>query len=95
MAIYLVNKERFLDTGFLLLKESRDISSPVSILYYEFYNSDEKLSADINNLHDKIQCVAGNKYIPFGKTQFPKVWDYADNVDTLDFILKKNLPGIL
>jgi hypothetical protein len=95
MAIYLVNKEKFLDTGFLLLKESRDLSSPLSVLNYEFYHSEEKLSDCINNLHDKIQCVAGKKYIPFGKTQFPKVWDYADNVDTLDFLLKKNLPGIL
>jgi len=26
--------------------------------------------------------------IPFGKTQQPELWDYADNVDTLQFLIK-------
>jgi hypothetical protein len=95
MAIYLVNREKFLDTGYLLLKESKELSSPVSVLFYEYYNSEEKLSAGIEKTRNKIQCVAGKKHIPFGKTQFPKLWEYADNFDTLDFILKKNMPEIL
>jgi hypothetical protein len=94
MTVYLVNKEKFLDTGFLLLKESTELSSPVSVLYYEFYNSVERLTGQINKLQEKIQCVSGRNHIPFGKAQFPKLWDYADNIDTLDFLLKKNLSGI-
>ncbi|MGD0343050.1 MAG: acyl-CoA reductase, partial [Bacteroidales bacterium] len=88
-AVYLVNKERFLDSGYLLLKESQELSSPVSVLYYEFYNFDEQLSLQMNKLKEKIQCVTGRNYAPFGKSQFPKLWDYADNIDTLDFLLKK------
>jgi hypothetical protein len=95
MAVYLVNKEKFLDTGYMLLKESTELSSPVSVLYYEFYNSEEILSGEIDKLKEKIQCVTGNNYIPFGKVQFPKLWYYSDNIDTLDFLLKKNLSGIL
>jgi Acyl-CoA reductase (LuxC) len=95
MAVYLVNKEKFLDTGYMLLKESVELSSPVSVLYYEFYKSEESLALKINNLNDKIQCVTGRNYIPFGKSQFPRLWDYADNIDTLDFLLKKNVSGIL
>ncbi|MBA4321297.1 MAG: acyl-CoA reductase, partial [Odoribacter sp.] len=87
MAIYLVNKEKFLDTGYLLLKESMELSSPVSVLYYEFYNSSEKLSGFINNNREKIQCVVGRDFIPFGEAQFPKLWDFADKIDTLDFLL--------
>ena len=94
MAVYLVNKEKFLDTGYLLLKECSGLSSPVSVLYYEFYNSDKTLTIEINKMQEKIQCITGRKYIPFGKTQFPKLWDYADNIDTLNFLLKKNLSGI-
>ena len=94
MAIYLVNKEKFLDTGYLLLKESVQLSSPVSVLYYEFYKSERELSVKIDNLKEKIQCVIGKKNIPFGKAQCPKLWDYADNEDTLDFLLKKNQSGI-
>jgi hypothetical protein len=95
MAIYLVNKEKFLDTGFLLLKESQNLSSPVSVLYYEFYNSEDNLKALLKVLQEKIQCISGRNYIPFGKSQLPKLWDYADNLDTIDFLLKINLPGIL
>jgi hypothetical protein len=94
MAIYLVNKEKFLDTGYLLLKESTELSSPVSVLYYEFYNSVQTVSARINYLREKIQCVTGKNHLAFGKAQFPKLWDYADNIDTLDFLLKKKLAGI-
>lgn len=95
MALYLVNKEKFLDTGYLLLKESSGLSSPVSVLYYEFYNSATDLSSMLINLQEKIQCVCGKKYTTFGKAQFPKLWDYADNIDTIDFLLKKNVSGIL
>jgi Acyl-CoA reductase (LuxC) len=95
MAIFLVNKEKFLDTGYLLMKECTQLSSPVSVLFYEFYDSKEKLLGQINKLREKIQCVAGLHHIPFGKVQFPKLWDYADDIDTLDFLLKKNMSGIL
>ena len=95
MAIYLVNKEQFLDTGYLLLKESIQLSSPVSVLYYEFYKSDDELKGNINNYKEKIQCIVSKYHTPFGKAQCPKLWDYADNEDTLDFLLKKNLSGIL
>jgi hypothetical protein len=94
-AVYLVNKEKFIDTGFLLLKENSGLSSPVAVLYYEFYESLENADNQLNIYRDKIQCIVGRKWNEFGKAQFPKLWDYADNVDTLDFLLKKNLPGIL
>jgi hypothetical protein len=94
-AIWMVNKEKFIDTGFMLLKLSSEISSPVSVLYYEFYNSEEKLNSMITCSKDKIQCIIGRKFIPFGKSQAPLLWDYPDNIDTIDFLLKKNIPGIL
>lgn len=94
MAIYLVNKEKFLDTGYLLLKESNQLSSPVSVLYYENYKSEEELTGKIDKLKEKIQCIIGKNHIPFGKAQSPKLWDYSDNADTLDFLLKKNQSGI-
>jgi hypothetical protein len=94
-AVYLVNREKFLDTGFLLLKEDKGLSSPVSVLYYERYKSLDYADNQLNIYSDKIQCITGNGRVPFGKAQFPKLWDYADNIDTLDFLLKKNIAGIL
>ncbi len=94
-AVLLVNKEKFSDTGYLILKEENALSSPVAVLYYEFYNSQEQIHKLSSDYRDKIQCIVGTNYMPFGKAQSPALWDYADGIDTIDFILKKNFPGRL
>lgn len=94
-AVLLVNKEKFADTGYLILKEENVLSSPVAVLYYEFYNSQEQLNKYFRDNSDKIQCIVGSNYMPFGKAQSPALWDYADGIDTIDFILKKRLSGRL
>jgi hypothetical protein len=94
-AVYIVNKDRFYDTGYLLLKEENKISSPVAVLYYEYYKSQDAVKQQIELLKDKIQCIVGKHYTPFGKAQSPHLWDYADNIDTIEFLLKKKLAGIL
>ena len=44
----------------------------------------------MENDKDQIQCLVSNSLtpnsVPFGKTQQPELWDYADNVDTLQFL---------
>jgi hypothetical protein len=95
MAVFMVNREKFSDTGFLLLRENPSLSSPVAVLHYQFYNNQENLYSDIELQKDKIQCIISEKEIPFGMAQSPELWDYSDNIDTLDFLLKKNMSGIL
>jgi hypothetical protein len=94
-AVFIVNKETFYDTGYLLLKEDSRLSSPVSVLYYDYYESQDAVKQQIELLKNKIQCVVGKQYIPFGKAQSPELWDYADGIDTIEFLLKKNIAGIL
>ncbi len=94
-AVYLVNKNKFIDTGYLLLKENTGLSSPVAVLYYEFYNSLGDVLQKTENLRDKVQCIIGRNYSPFGLAQSPHLWDYADETDTIEFLLKKNIAGIL
>ena len=94
-AVYLVNKEVFYDSGFLLLKEDSKISSPVSVLYYEYYESKDAVKQQTELLKGKIQCVVSKHNVPFGKAQWPHLWDYADGIDTIEFLLKKKLAGIL
>ncbi|HEX7492696.1 MAG TPA: hypothetical protein VF346_00620, partial [Bacteroidales bacterium] len=94
-AVYLVNKEDFYDAGHFILKEDSRISSPVSVLYYEYYESKTALKKLTELLNKKIQCVVGRQDIPFGKAQSPHLWDYADGTDTIEFLLKKNIAGIL
>ena len=94
-AVYLVNRENFLDTGYLLLKEDKGLSSPVAVLYFEYYLSVSDLQHETESQKEKIQCVVGHSDVPFGSAQSPHLWDYADRIDTLEFLSKKNKAGIL
>jgi hypothetical protein len=91
-SIYLVNGTPHLDNGFLLLKESLDLVSPIGVLFYEMYEDEIELQSKLSALSSQIQCVVGSAslgipgLIPFGKTQYPAPWDYADGVDTLQFL---------
>ncbi len=91
-SIYLVNLEEHLDNGFLLLKESNELVSPIAVLYYELYENKPELEKRIDLIQDRIQCVVSSPdywkgAIPFGGTQTPDPWDYADQVDTLQFLI--------
>lgn len=90
-SIYLVNREQHLDNGFLLLKETKDLVSPISVLFVERYKNEAQLSLNLASMQDKIQCIVSQNgaydgSIPFGEAQKPELWDYADGVDTLDFL---------
>jgi hypothetical protein len=91
-SIYLVNRTTHLDNGFLLIKESADLVSPIGVLFYEIYEDEFELQSKLSALASQIQCVVGSSslgfpgIIPFGQTQCPAPWDYADGVDTLQFL---------
>ena len=90
-SIYLVNHESHLDNGVILLKESAAIASPISVVFYEYYHDESKLEMMLGQNVEKIQCIVSNKgwypgSIPLGKAQTPELWDYADNVDTMEFL---------
>ncbi len=90
-SIYLVNQEPHYDNGFTMLRESMQLVSPVSVVYYEKYRDAEKLRQELRAMEDKIQCVVAKDgwlegSLPFGKAQKPELWDYADDVNTLEFL---------
>lgn len=91
-AVFLMSNFKLLDNGFLTIKEDVSYSSPISSVFYEYYDDLEELKTKFANEHEQIQCIVSNDLvpnsIPFGKTQKPKLWDYADNVDTLEFLSK-------
>ncbi|MEQ9466371.1 MAG: acyl-CoA reductase [Ekhidna sp.] len=89
-SIYLVNRTPHLDTGFLLINTTDELVSPIGVLFHQEYDSLENLHAVLDSQKEKIQCIVGKDYIPFGKAQRPELWDYADNVDTLKFLSSLN-----
>lgn len=87
-AVYLVNRQKFLDMGIILLKEDSGISSPISVLHYEYYKDPLILSEQLDSLSERIQCITGHNHIQFGKAQSPDLWNYADGIDTIEFLGK-------
>jgi coproporphyrinogen III oxidase-like Fe-S oxidoreductase len=92
-SIYLVNGEDHFDNGFVLLKEDEGLSSPLAVLYFEKYKTLEELTAKLQSIQESIQCAVTHTDIKletgvvgFGDSQHPRLWDYADNVNTIDFL---------
>ncbi len=91
-SIFLINKVPFLDTGSLLIVENPAIASPISVLHFERYSSLEEVIALLADRKEEIQCVvsAADTGMPFvkpGLAQSPALWDYADGIDTMRFLL--------
>ena len=89
-AVFLMSNFQLLDNEFLTIKEDVSYASPISSVFYEFYENLEEIKSRLNADAEQIQCVVSNNLIEnsvaFGQTQQPKLWDYADNVDTLAFL---------
>ncbi|WP_067029031.1 acyl-CoA reductase [Allomuricauda sp. CP2A] len=91
-AVYLMSNFKIKDNGFLILKEDESFASPIATLFYSHYESEEKLRNHLTDNEEQIQCVVSNRGslgdVPFGGTQMPKLHDYADGVDTMEFLLQ-------
>lgn len=91
-AIYLLDLVPFLDNNFLMIRESKELHAPTSVIYYETYQTNDELIRAINDMQSNLQCVVSNfelaniKTTALGQTQQPSVFDFADNVNTLDFL---------
>ena len=90
-AVYLMSLFEFKDNGFFILKEDKNYGSPIASLFFECYEHTEALEKKLKNDAEKIQCITSalqwKNTIPFGQAQKPKLWEYADGKDTLDFII--------
>lgn len=91
-SIYLVNQIHHYDNGFMMLTKNDALVSPISVIFYENYENQEDLKNIIASQIDKIQCVVSKDgwcegSFNFGDAQKPKLWDYADGVDTMAFLL--------
>ncbi|TVR43866.1 MAG: acyl-CoA reductase [Bacteroidia bacterium] len=93
-ATYLAGNTPCTDEGFFLLRRSEQIASPPGVLHYMFYDDHGKVRGHLENNRDMIQCVLAqpdsslpfSQIIPFGRSQYPEIDDYADGVDVVAFL---------
>jgi len=90
-AVYLMSEFDMLENGFLMVKEDESYSSPIATVFYETYDNLDVLKTILQKNSDKIQCVVSkdilDNEVSFGQTQKPKLDDYADGIDTIEFLL--------
>ena len=91
-SIFIMNGQGFKDAGTALLVESQSISSPIGVIHYQWVDNEQEAAAYIQAQQNAIQCVvsASDMHLNFGDTQQPALGDYADQIDTLDFLLALN-----
>ena len=91
-AVYLMSEFDLLENGFLMIKEDESYSSPIATIFYEYFDNEIDLKIKLHEDREKIQCVVAKGFleneIAFGQTQHPKLTDYADGVNTLEFLSK-------
>ena len=87
-SILLLNRTQHFASDYIMLMENENMTSPVSILYYEFYDNEKDWRNKLKENAEQIQCSVGKAegLLPFGTAQNPQLNDYADGIDTMQFL---------
>src|SRR6187399_276310 len=87
LALHILNGKFYMANESLILLENPSIFSPISQLNYEFYTDKKTVEEGLRSMED-LQCTVGHGHIPFGQAQIPSLTDYADGIDTINFLTK-------
>ena len=93
-ALYLMNQEEFYTNNAVILRPNKSLNSRIASVHYEYYSDIQELKSTVLSNKDIIQCVVASKEveglrtIDFGSAQSPQLDDYADGVDTINFLLE-------
>jgi Acyl-CoA reductase (LuxC) len=85
LAMLMMNNKLYMTDGSVLLSENESLYSAISNVHYSFYENIDELKKKLTNNND-VQCIVGNGFTPFGTAQQPSLTDYADGVDTMQFL---------
>jgi len=93
LSLLLINNTPHLASENLLLKEEEaQVASPISCLHFQHYKNEAFIHNYIKTNESAIQCVVSNTgfnidSVEFGKSQSPTLFDFADNIDVMNFLL--------
>ena len=82
----------FYDNGYCLFVPNNSLSSPISVIHLAYYNNTNEIYQFVDANKHEIQCIVSKTKYEFntyrlGMAQKPELWDYADNIDTIEFLL--------
>lgn len=95
-ALLLMNLDPHIDTGYLIAKEKPELYAPVGMLNYSFYDSVDGVAQKLVEWGDSLQCTVSllplTNAMNFGSTQCTQLYDFADGVDTLHWLIENRKP---
>ena len=86
LALLIMNNKYYMSNESIILTENESVFSPVSVLHYSFYEDKAALAKELK-ANEHIQCLVSDEEVAFGNTQKPGLYDYADGIDTMQFLL--------
>lgn len=84
--LFAIENIKFINTPYVILKEHKNLGAPLSVLYYSYYQDKKEIKRFIKNNKEQIQCIVSNQKNLFGTAQKPELSDYADGIDTIEFL---------
>lgn len=94
IALFQLNRVPLVNNGSIILVENEALTSRIATMHYEFYEDASVVEKALQARRDELQLVATNldfsdlNVKKFGEAQQPSLSDYADGVDTLEFLTK-------
>ncbi|MBP6978370.1 MAG: acyl-CoA reductase [Bacteroidales bacterium] len=95
-SIFIVSYLPYLDLGMILIKKDPSFHSPLAVIHFTEYDTVEEVNELLGNKRDKIQCIVSkdpaiDQRIPFGSAQRPSLFDFADGIDTMEFLIQNRI----
>lgn len=91
-ALYTMQGREFGDYEAFLAIEGKVFATSLASVVIQRYHDIAEVRAWLTEHSEEIQCVVSHLDIegcvPFGKAQHPTLWDYADGVDTMEFLIR-------
>jgi len=82
-----LNARKTVDAGVFTLLENSNLTPPISVVHYETYSDLAEVRQILDLQKNQLQCIVSRTDTPFGHAQKPTLFDYADGVDTMKFLL--------
>lgn len=98
LAMYILNKVQYMSNEASIFVENKELYAPLSVVHYEYYKELSDIYPDVRQeaLLQCVECSSGIQaalqqatnvpVLAFGTSQSPGLTDYADHVDTLQFL---------
>ena len=89
LALHILNNKYYMTNETTLIIEHESAFAAISQLHYQYY---EEANVVLNKLKqsEEVQAIVGHYGIPFGKVQQPTLTDYADGINTMEWLVKLN-----